>query len=70
MSERTICQMEVHPELIRLRRERTELWKKWCEIYGANAMQNCFPQYAAGLWQSPFAALFGSIGSGPAGGQP
>lgn len=68
--ERTIMQMEVHPELIRLRRERTELWKKWHEIYGPNPFQNCQQPYGAGLVQNPLAALFGNIGNRPAGGKP
>jgi hypothetical protein len=66
MDERTICQMEVHPTLIRLRRGRTELWKKWCEIYGPNALQNS-QLGGGGLQQSLFAGLFGKVGSGPAG---
>lgn len=73
MNDRTLCQMEVHPELIRLRRERTELFKKWQQIYGPNPFQNVYgqPLYGqAGMPQSLLGALMGNIGQGAAGGQP
>jgi hypothetical protein len=66
--ERTICQMEVHPTLIKLRRERAEIFKKWQAIYGPNAFQNCQQQYMGQLM--PWTSWLAGIGSKGAGGQP
>jgi len=64
----TICQMEVHPTLIRLHRERTELFKKWREIYGPNPWANAQMQ---GMGQCDLVtALLGGLGAQGAAGYP
>lgn len=62
MNNRTICQMEVHPLLIKLRRERMELFKRWQEIYGPNPLANSQSPFGMGLQDDTLAALFGDIG--------
>jgi len=72
VSDRTICQMEVDPRIIRWQRERSELFKRWKEIYGGNPFANANPQqqYAGGLAQSLLGALLGNLGSTGAGAAP
>jgi len=68
MSERTICQMEVDPLLIRLRRERSELFRRWREIYDGNPLLNAQqPFYGSGGFPlNVLSALMGNIGAAPA----
>ena len=62
MTDRTLCMMEIHPAVVRWHRERTELFKRWQEIYGGNPFQNVQQSYGQGLAQSFLTHLMGGIG--------
>jgi len=52
--------MEVHPTIIRWQHERSELFKRWKEIYGGHPLQNVQQTYPEGLGN----CLAGLLGGG------
>jgi hypothetical protein len=50
MTDRTLCQMEVHPELIRIRRERAERWKRIVEFLTDPQNQGLLSAAIRGTW--------------------